>query len=203
MDQVKVGRFIAECRKKQNLTQAQLAERLGITDRAVSKWETGKTMPDSSLMLELCDILGISVNDLLNGEEISPEEYSHKTTAQLMEVLQYKELLEEKFLKLRRILEIVSLVLFAVSGTVFIFDLTQNRWVIFLLFGLMVLSLCFFAICKKVNQIVGYYRCQNCGHTYKPSERELEETLCFGDTTVLTCPSCKKQCDHKKVTKKG
>ena len=63
MNQVKIGKFIAECRKKSKLTQMQLAEKLNITDRAVSKWETGKSMPDSSIMLELCDILGITVND--------------------------------------------------------------------------------------------------------------------------------------------
>ena len=71
MDQVKIGRFIADCRKKANLTQMQLAEKLGITDRAISKWETGKSMPDSSIMLELCGTLDITVNDLLSGEVIN------------------------------------------------------------------------------------------------------------------------------------
>ena len=60
MNQIKIGRFIAECRKKANLTQMQLAEKLGITDKAVSKWERGVAMPDTSIMLELCEILGIS-----------------------------------------------------------------------------------------------------------------------------------------------
>ncbi|MBQ5607971.1 MAG: helix-turn-helix domain-containing protein, partial [Oscillospiraceae bacterium] len=73
MDQVKIGKFIAACRKQENLTQAQLAEKLNITNRAVSKWETGKALPDSSIMLALCDILKISVNELLNGERISME----------------------------------------------------------------------------------------------------------------------------------
>ena len=70
---------IAKCRKEKKLTQAQLAERLNITDRAVSKWETGKSMPDSSIMLELCEILGITVNDLLSGEKISMESYEKKS----------------------------------------------------------------------------------------------------------------------------
>ena len=69
MNQLKIGKFISEQRKKQGLTQAQLAEKLFITDRAVSKWETGRALPDSSIMLELCKILNISVVDLLNGEE--------------------------------------------------------------------------------------------------------------------------------------
>jgi transcriptional regulator with XRE-family HTH domain len=73
MDQIKIGRFIAACRKKEGLTQAQLAEKLCITDRAVSKWETGKTLPDSSIMLQLCDTLKITVNDLLSGEVVTME----------------------------------------------------------------------------------------------------------------------------------
>ena len=68
MDQLKIGKFIAECRKQQSLTQAQLAEKLHITDKAISKWERGIAMPDSSIMLELCSILGISVNEMLSGE---------------------------------------------------------------------------------------------------------------------------------------
>ena len=78
MNQVKIGAFIAECRKKQNLTQLQLAEKLYITDKAVSKWERGIAMPDSSLMLDLCEILKISVDELLNGEKISMEEKNQK-----------------------------------------------------------------------------------------------------------------------------
>ena len=70
MDQIKIGKFIAECRKKNNLTQMQLAEKLNITDRAISKWENGKAMPDSSIMLDLCNELKISVNELLSGEMI-------------------------------------------------------------------------------------------------------------------------------------
>ena len=73
MDQLKIGKFIAECRKQKNLTQMQLAEKLGITDKAISKWERGIAMPDTSIMLELCDILSISVNELLSGEKISME----------------------------------------------------------------------------------------------------------------------------------
>lgn len=75
MEQAKVGKFIAECRKNKNMTQAELAEKLNITDRAISKWETGKGMPDSSIMLELCNELDISVNELLSGEMIEMNNY--------------------------------------------------------------------------------------------------------------------------------
>ena len=90
MDQIKIGRFIAERRKAVKLTQAQLAEKLNITDRAVSKWETGRAMPDSSIMLELCDILKISVNELLSGEIITMEDYSKKLEDNLIEVVDRK-----------------------------------------------------------------------------------------------------------------
>ena len=73
MDQIKIGKFIAECRKQKNISQLQLAERLGITDKAISKWERGISKPNTSIMLELCEILGISVNELLNGEKTNSE----------------------------------------------------------------------------------------------------------------------------------
>ena len=72
MNQEKIGKFISECRKNQKLTQEQLAEKLNITHKAVSKWETGKGMPDSSIMMDLCNILEISVNELLSGEKLDP-----------------------------------------------------------------------------------------------------------------------------------
>lgn len=67
MDQIKIGKFIASCRKEQGMTQAVLAEKLGISDRAISKWETGKSMPDSGIMLDLCELLKITVNELLSA----------------------------------------------------------------------------------------------------------------------------------------
>lgn len=91
MNQQYIGKFIAACRKEKNMTQAQLAEQLGITDRAVSKWETGKSMPDSSIMLELCEILGITVNELLSGEEIQMEEFESKADENLLALKQRDE----------------------------------------------------------------------------------------------------------------
>lgn len=73
MDQIKIGKFIAELRKEQNLTQEQLAERIGVSNRSVSRWETGKNMPDISLFTPLCELLGISVNELVCGKRV-PEE---------------------------------------------------------------------------------------------------------------------------------
>lgn len=84
MNQADIGKFIAKCRKDKQLTQAQLAELLNVTDRAVSKWETGKCMPDSSIMLTLCEILGISVNELLSGEEVDQTDIEKKADENLI-----------------------------------------------------------------------------------------------------------------------
>ena len=89
MDQIKIGKFIAECRKKNNLTQMQLAEKLNITDRAISKWKNGKGMPDSSIMLDLCNELKISVNELLCGELIEMNNYNEVAEKMLLEMAQY------------------------------------------------------------------------------------------------------------------
>ena len=97
MNQEKIGRFLASCRKECGYTQASLGEKLGITDRAVSKWETGKSIPDASIMLELCNLLKISVNELLTGEHIAMENYKEKAEENLLE-LQEKKVKAQKSL---------------------------------------------------------------------------------------------------------
>ncbi len=88
MNQEMMGKFIATCRKEKELTQKQLAEKLSITDRAVSKWETGKSIPDAAIMLDLCKILGISANELLSGERIAMENYQKRAEENLVELQQ-------------------------------------------------------------------------------------------------------------------
>ena len=99
MNQIKIGKFIAECRKKNNLTQMQLAEKLNITDRAVSKWENGKAMPDSSLMLDLCKELKISVNELLSGEMIEMNNYDKRAEENLLKLNKSNEYKSKKLVQ--------------------------------------------------------------------------------------------------------
>ena len=113
MDQIKIGKFIALCRKEKGLTQAQLGEKLNISDRAVSKWETGKCMPDSSIMLELCDILGITVNELLCGERVEPEKLQQASEENLIAL---KKTEEEGKTKNRRFVFLLGLSLFVLLG---------------------------------------------------------------------------------------
>ena len=88
MNQVKIGKFIAEMRKEQNLTQKQLADKLGISDRTISKWECGKGMPDVGLMIPLCEEIKINVNELLSGERLSENHYSKRAEENMMRLIE-------------------------------------------------------------------------------------------------------------------
>ena len=101
MNQEKIGRFIALCRKQNGFTQASLAEKLGITDRAVSKWENGKSMPDASIMLELCGYLKINVNELLMGEHIAMENYKEIAEQNLVEMRKQEEQANKRLMSAR------------------------------------------------------------------------------------------------------
>ena len=84
MNQVKIGKFIAELRKEQNMTQKQLAERVGVSDKTISKWECGNGLPELCTIPELCRILGINMNELLSGERLAAENYSTKAEENMM-----------------------------------------------------------------------------------------------------------------------
>lgn len=118
MNQEKIGKFIAQCRKGKQMTQAQLAEKLNVTDKAISKWETGKGMPDSSIMLELCDLLGISVNELLSGEVLSMENYKVKAEKNLIELQEKRSKAEKGFKKLSIVLAIIVIISAIVHGLI-------------------------------------------------------------------------------------
>lgn len=88
MDQIKIGKLIAECRKEKKMTQVELAEKLRVTDKSVSKWETGKCLPDVSLYKDLCDLLGITLNDFFVGEKIEEEKFKEQADKNLFDALE-------------------------------------------------------------------------------------------------------------------
>lgn len=89
MNQEKIGKFIAECRKKKNMTQQELSEKLGVSDRTVGNWENGRNMPDLSLFKPLCNELDISLNDLMSGEKVNEKEYYEKLEENIMNTIDY------------------------------------------------------------------------------------------------------------------
>lgn len=202
MDQVKIGKFIAERRKMFNLTQMQLAEKLNITDRAVSKWETGKSMPDSSIMLELCDVLKISVNDLLRGEVVTVDNYNRELENNLLEMIKQKEQADKRLLTTEIVLGIICLIpLMAAVVFAAVMPLEEWRKNIILIAGFIpLLAATPFAI--KIEQKAGYYECQKCGHIHIPKYSSVFLAMHINRTRYMRCQTCGKMSFQKKVLHK-
>ncbi len=202
MDQVKIGRFIAECRKKEGLTQMQLAEKLNITDRAVSKWETGKSLPDSSIMLDLCSILKITVNDLLSGEVITMDNYNKEMESKLLEMVKQKEESDKRLLWIEIVMGICC-VLPLIASVVIVLTVPIDEWLGAVIVSASIIPLLIatpFAL--KIEQKAGYYECQRCGHRYIPGYSSVFWAMHINRTRYMKCPKCNKRSWQKKVISK-
>ena len=120
MDQEKIGKFIAELRKEKNITQEQLAEKLGVTSKSISRWENGRTMPDYTLLKDLCNDLDININELLSGEKIKENDYVNKSEENLIK-------LRKQIDKRKKLLTIISYIFMAIIIIAFILNIVLNR----------------------------------------------------------------------------
>ena len=199
MNQEKIGKFIAGCRKKQKLTQEQLAEKLGITYKAVSKWETGKGLPDASIMKDLCNILKITVNDLLSGELIDKNDYNKSAEIKLLEMLKQKEEYDKKLLFLEILMGSLCLLPLIIS-TIIVGLVEMEEWlasIIILTSIIPLLIMTPFAI--RIEQTAGYYACKHCNHKYIPTFKSVFLAMHLGRTRYMKCPECNKYSWNKKV----
>lgn len=199
MDQIKIGKFIAECRKQKDLTQLQLADRLGITDKAVSKWERGISMPDSSIMLELCDILGITVNDLLSGEKVTMDNYNKESESNLLEMLRQKQQADKRLLRMEMLAGIMACIPLAVGCAIgLLVPMEEWKQVVIVLSGMVPLLIAI-PFLLRVEQVAGYYECQHCHHRYVPKYISVFMAPHIGRTRHMKCPECGKRSWQKKV----
>ena len=206
MDLIKIGKFIAEKRKAKNLTQLQLAERLYVTDRAVSKWECGRSLPDSSIMLELCKALDISVNELLTGEEIKMETYNKQAEENLIQMIREKEESDKRLLNLEIVL--------GITGTLFLLAMLFTGILGYQYLGLpvwamilmMVVGFVVFMVailfCVLIEQKAGYYECKECHQTFVPTYLQVLFAPHVNRTRYMKCPHCGKRAYQKKVISK-
>ena len=199
MNQIKIGKFIAACRKQVNLTQMQLAEKLGITDKAVSKWERGIAMPDTSIMLELCDILHISVNELLCGEKISMENNNQKNEELMLEMAKELEKKSKTIWSSMWAIMIVSMTALLAGIFTVAFLVPEGPLMAVLMIAICVVFLipCFYAV--KLEVSVGAYKCKKCGTEIVPTYKEALNAPHAGFTLYLKCPECGKRTWCKKV----
>lgn len=207
MDQQKTGRFIAQCRKEAGLTQFQLGERLGITDRAVSKWERGLSLPDASIMEELCEVLGITVNELFTGERLElMDNYNKKAEENLLEM---KKKEEETYRQMLRMENVIG----ALSGAVFVFGCISLARAGRLDFGVhhgtpaptpefvlaLAVALTGLYFAGELERKAGYYKCKHCGHEFAVTKGTFFAAPHFGRTRYMKCPSCGKKSWTKKT----
>lgn len=207
MDQIKIGKFIASCRKEQGMTQAVLAEKLGISDRAVSKWETGKSMPDSGIMLELCELLKINVNELLSGEHITMEDYNAKSEEVILGLKSENEKYAKRLLRSEAYIVVVGVVAslaMIIAGIIIALKNGENDpLAVVLIVSGCVIVVAAALIGLGIEVKTGYYECAECGHIYKPSSLlKTAFAIHMNTTRYMKCPKCGKRCWQKKVLTK-
>ena len=201
MDQEKIGEFIQKKRKEQNLTQGDLAEKLNITDRAISKWENGNCLPDAGTMPELCKILNISINDLFSGEIVDVKDNEKKLEDNLIEMVKLKEEKDQQLLALEYVIGFTASIAFLILIFVASFvDMVSWLRILLIIAGSIIFA---FGVGNaiKIEQIAGYYECANCHCKYTPSYQSVFWSLHVGRTRKMKCPKCGKKGWHKKVLK--
>ena len=202
MDQIKIGKFITECRKKKNLTQAQLAENLNITDRAISKWETGKSMPDFDIMLKLCEILEISVNELLCGEMINMEQKDKQLNELILQMATNEERYHKRLRHSAYVIIATSMVALVCLITLISLLIPECGFQYFMIIVAIILFIIPCIIAFKFKVETGYYECKNCQHMFVPNYKEIALLMQTPSRRLLKCPECGKWTWCKKLTKR-
>ena len=202
MDQIKIGRFIATRRKEVGLTQLELAEKLNISDRAVSKWETGKSLPDASIMIELCEILGIGINELFYGEMINMNENDKKYDEILLAMKKEQEDSTKRLLTMEIVIGVlISIVFFALIFIASFVEMKDWLRITLIITGFIPFIIMIpFAI--RIEQTAGYYECQKCHHKYIPKFSSVLWAMHVNRTRYMKCPKCGKRSWQKKVISK-
>ncbi len=152
MNQEKIGKFIAKCRKDKKMTQSELAEKLGVTDKSIGNWENGRNMPDLSLFKPLCNLLEITINDLLSGEKISKEKYQERFEENIVNTINYSTKRINKYSNVIGLL-LVIFGLFISMSAIMIFPSESSWGSIYSVFGVII----FLIGMSKLTREIKYY----------------------------------------------
>ncbi len=201
MDQIKIGRFIAEERKRKGYTQKQLSEKLNISDKTISKWETGNGFPEVSLLLPLCGELGITVNELLSGERITEEDYQRKAEDNMVNLVREAQESRKKIILsalVAGLTIIAALPLFILSG---ILEMANWLRVLLIVIGFVVTCSGIMIACV-LDREAGAFECPVCKTRFVPDMK----SYIMGAHTItkrkLVCPHCGAHKYCKKVLTK-
>lgn len=198
MDQRKTGKFIAQSRRSKGLTQRQLADRLAISDKTISKWECGKGLPEVSLMLPLCEILQVTVNNLLSGERVAESDYQKKAEENMMDLIR-----ENAENKERMTLSIICgfITVIAVCALVMLasfLKLPVAARILLLVFAVLT-AVVGIGAAARLEVKAGYYECPHCGTLFVPTMTDYVKGWHTLTRRRLTCPVCGKtsMCRHR------
>ena len=201
MDQIKIGKFIQKKRKEKGLTQSDLAEKLNITDRAISKWENGICLPDAGTMPLLCEILGVSINDLFSGEKVDMKNNEKKLEENLLEMTKLKEQKDKELLTMEIVIGVLSsLVLFVLVFVASFVDMPNYVRIILIVTGIIPFAIGI-SYAVRIEQVAGYYECKECHHKYVPKYSSVLFAMHVNRTRYMKCPKCGKKSWQKKVLK--
>lgn len=201
MDQIMIGRFIAEERKRKGYTQKILSEKLGISDKTISKWERGNGFPEVSLLIPLCSELDITVNELLSGERVSEEQYRKKAEENMVNLVKEAQENKKKIILsvMVGILSIIAAVpLFIVAG---MFDMSTGVRITFIAIGLVVVVIGIAVACI-MDREAGAFECPECHERFIPDMKSYIMAAHTPTKRRLICPKCGAHRYCKKVLTK-
>ena len=201
MDQEKIGKFISVKRKEKGITQSELAELLGISDRAISKWENGNCLPDASNMQELCKILNITINDLFSGEVVDMEDNVKRLEENLLEMTKLKEQRDKELLLLEIFIGVFVSIILCASILIVSYIEMENWLKIIIVLSAAIPFTIGVLYALRIEQIAGYYECSNCHHKYILSYKTILFAMHINRTRRMKCPHCNKKTWHKKKIK--
>ena len=199
MDQIKIGKFLQTRRKECGLTQSELAEKLSVSDRAISKWENGNCLPDADHMIELCEILGITVNDLFLGEIVSDDRSTKELESSLVAITKLKQQADKRMLAIEIVLTAFAVVIFI--GAILVAGLVNMPLWAKIIIGIGGLAMFLLGVCiaLRIEQKAGYYKCAACGYTYVPKFTAVFFAMHVNRTRYMKCPHCGKSTWQRKV----
>lgn len=201
MDQIKIGGFIAEERKRKGYTQKILSEKLGISDKTISKWERGNGFPEVSLLIPLCSELDITVNELLSGERVSEEQYRKKAEENMVNLVKEAQENKKKIILsvMVGILTILAAVpLFMVAR---MFDMRTGVRITFIVIGIVVMIIGIAVACI-MDREAGAFECPECHERFIPDMKSYIMGAHTLTKRKLTCPKCGAHRYCKKVLTK-
>lgn len=201
MDLQIIGKFIKERRKEKKLTQVQLANKLNVSEKTISKWECGNGFPDTSLMLPLCKILEISANELLSGKILTSDEYKMQAENNLIQLKAREEHNHKFLLTVENVIGYMASITFLILIFVASFiDMATWLRIVLIVIGFIefVVAIHF---CLCIEKDAGYYECAHCHNKYIPTYKQVLFSMHYGRTRHMKCPKCNKKSWQKKVTK--